>query len=164
MYRDIPQELRALIEPVVESHGLELVDVELNPGQSNSTLSVTVDTPQNDGRVVVDQCALVSRELESHLDAADPIPNRYRLEVSSPGLDRRLSREKDFESARGSVVKIETRHPLDGRRRFRGRLVDFAEGKARLVVDGREVAIPFEEVSRANAVYEFSSEDFRRSA
>ena len=160
MYRDIPEELRRLIEPVVDDAGFELVDARLTRGRRPWLLRVTVDTRDGDGRVPVERCAEVSRELSTQLDAADGIPGSYRLEVSSPGLDRLLAREKDFAAACGSQVQLETRHPVEGRRRFRGRLVAFDAGVARLFVDGTEFGIPFDEVTKANVVYEFTSADF----
>ena len=160
VYRDIPEELRALIEPVVEGYELELVDVLITRGGRPRLLRVTIDTPEGDGCVSVERCAQVSRELETQLDAADPIASEYRLEISSPGLDRLLAREKDFSAACGSEVQIETRRPLDGRRRFRGRLLDFDGSVAKLTVDGNEVGIPFAEVAKANTVYEFTQADF----
>ena len=164
MYRDIPEEMRALIEPIVNDHGLELVDADLKRGRAPWNLRVIVDTPEGDGRVPVENCAEVSREVGSHLDAGDLIPARYTLEVSSSGLDRVLAREKDFAAACGREVKIETRAPRDGRRRFRGRLIGFDEEMVRLLVDGEEVAIAFADVARAKAVYEFTREDFARRA
>jgi ribosome maturation factor RimP len=162
VYRDIPEELRMLIEPVVEGSGFELVDVMITRGGRPRLLRVTIDTPQGDGRVSVERCADVSREIETQLDAADVVAGEYRLEVSSPGLDRLLAREKDFAAACGSEVQIQTRRPLDGRRRFRGRLLEFDRGVAKLTVDGREVDIPFEEVAKANTVYQFTRADFAR--
>jgi len=169
MYRDVPEELRTLIEPIVTDHGLELMDAELVRGRGPWQLRVVVDTLAGDGAVPVERCADVSRELETQLDAADAIPHRYTLEVSSPGLDRPLSREKDFARAArdaSSDVKIETRVPLDGRRRFRGRLVAFDGETAHMEVDGREYAIPFAQVAKAHLIYPFSSADFnaRRGA
>ena len=160
MYRDIPEEMRALIEPIINDCGLELVDADLKRGRAPWTLRVIVDTPEGDGRVPVEECARVSREIGSHLDASDLIPAHYTLEVSSPGLDRVLAREKDFAAACGREVQIEVRAPKDGRRRFRGRLISFDEAVARLLVDGEEIEIAFAEVAKANAVYEFTREDF----
>jgi ribosome maturation factor RimP len=160
VYRDIPEELRTLIEPIVDDAGFELVDAHLARGGRPWTLKVIIDTPECDGRVSVDSCAAVSRELGSQLDVADPIKAGYRLEVSSPGLDRPLTREKDFASACGRQVQVETRQPLSGRRRFRGVLVRFEAGVAAVDVDGHEVEIPFAEVSKANTVYQFSRADF----
>ena len=160
MYRDIPEELRRLVEPVVDAASLELVDAVLTRGRPPWCLRVTVDNPSGDGRVPVDRCADVSRELSTHLDAADAIRVSYRLEVSSPGLDRMLAREKDFAAACGGEVALETRQPRDGRRRFRGTLVAFEDGIARLLVDGALVAIPFDSVARAHTIYRFTRADF----
>ncbi|UCE87741.1 MAG: ribosome maturation factor RimP [Deltaproteobacteria bacterium] len=164
VYRDIPEGLRTVIEPVLHDHGLELIDVDLVKGRAPWLVRITVDTPACDGRVTVDACARVSREIGTQLEVGDAIPVSYRLEVSSPGLDRRLGREKDFAQACGSEVRIETRRPLDGRRRFRGQLLGFENGVARVTVDGSEVEIPFAEVAKANTVYPFSRADFGRGA
>ena len=163
VYRDIPPELRAIIEPVLGDHDCELVDVDLRMGQGQGLVRIVVDSDSGDGMVPVDACASISREVESAFDAADAIPGRYRLEVTSPGLDRWLGREKDFSAAVGCEVKIEARRPLDGRRRFRGVLEDFRDGVAKVKLDGpngRDVSIPFDEVKKANTVYTFSRQDF----
>jgi ribosome maturation factor RimP len=162
VYREIPEELRSVIEPIVQDHALELVDVEILGGRGARVVRVTIDTPTGDGRVPVEQCVAVSREVGTQLDERDAISGRYRLEVSSPGLDRMLAREKDFAAAVGQDVRIETRRPLDGRRRFRGRLEAFDGAEARVTVDGHAVAIRFDEVARASTVYAFSSTDFGR--
>ena len=164
MYRDIPEDLRGLVEPVVEAAGLELVDAALVRGRQPWLLRVTVDTPAGDGRVSVDACAALSRELGAHLDATDAIPVSYRLEVSSPGLDRLLAREKDFRAACGAEVSLETRRPLEGRRRFRGTLLAFEDGVARLRVDGSECSVPFDDVARAHTIYHFTRADFAKDA
>ncbi len=160
MYRDIPEELRRLIEPVVEDAGLELVDVTLRRGRPPWLLKIIVDTTTGDGRVPVDLCARASREIETQLDAEDVIESAYRLEVSSPGLDRTLSREKDFLAALGSEISLETRRPLEGRRRFRGKLLTFEAGAARMLIDGEAFEVPFAEVAKAKAIYQFTPADF----
>ena len=160
MYRDIPEELRSLIEPIVQDFGFELVDVALHRGRSPWQLRITLDTPEGDGRVSVERCAEVSRELGTALDAADWGTSAYRLEVSSPGLDRVLAREVDFQRACGSEVAVETRRPLDGRRRYRGQLLGFEAGVARISVDGREFQVPFAEVAKAHSIYRFTPADF----
>jgi ribosome maturation factor RimP len=160
VYQDIPEELRALIEPVVDGTGYELVDAQLARGGKPWTLRITIDTPEGDGRVPVDACASISREIGSQLDVADTIQANYRLEVSSPGLDRPLTREKDFASACGSEVHVETRQPISGRRRFRGVLLRFEADVAAIEVDGNEVEISFADVSKAKMVYQFSRADF----
>lgn len=164
MYADIPEALRGLIEPIVRDHDLELVDADLARGRPPWRLRVIVDTPAMDGRVAIERCAEVSRELGARLEAADAIPASYLLEVTSPGFDRVLAREKDFAAACGAEVKLETRQPIEGRRRFRGRLLAFEDGRLRLSVDGREAVVPLAEVAKAHTVYEFSREDFARAA
>lgn len=162
IYRDIPDPLRALIEPVVDEHGCELVDVELTRGQGRGLLRIVVDTPALDGRVPIERCVAISREVETLLDAGDVMPGAYQLEVSSPGLDRVLSREKDFRAACGREIKLRTRRPVEGRKRYRGRLLAFEQGALKMEVDGEEALIPFDEVEKANTVYEFTSADFAK--
>lgn len=160
MYRDIPEGYRGLIEPIVMDHGLELVDVELRQAASPWTVRVIVDTPEGDGRVPVDLCAEVSREVAAGFDAADLVQAAYTLELSSPGLDRTLAREKDFHAACGSEVRIETREPVEGRRRFRGRLLAFDGTTAEVEVDGEPREVPFDAISRAKSFYTFTKDDF----
>ena len=109
-------------------HGLELMNVQTVRDRGQSILRVTLDSVTGDGRIPVDRLAAVSREVETSLDAAEAMDSEYRLEVSSPGLDRMLAREKDFAAACGNQVKLTTRRPLDGRRRFKGELIDFVDG------------------------------------
>ncbi|MCR9096350.1 MAG: ribosome maturation factor RimP [bacterium] len=153
-----------MIEPVVDEHGCELVDVEVARNRGQGLLRITVDSPSADGRVPIDRCVAISREVETLLDAADAMTGAYQLEVSSPGLDRLLGREKDFVSAVGQELKLRTRRPFEGRKRFRGRLlaVDTQREPAvlQMDVDGESFAIPFDEVEKANTIYEFTSADF----
>jgi ribosome maturation factor RimP len=164
MYRDIPEPLRALVEPVVADHGFELVDADVHRGPAGSVVRVVIDTQTGDGRVPIDECALVSREVETCLDADGLVPLPYTLEVSSPGLDRVLGREKDFRAACGREVKIETRRPIEGRRRFRGELVAFEDGRVQVRVDGKPYEIDFADVAKANQVYHFTTADFAKTA
>lgn len=170
IYPDIPEPLRSLIEPVVVDHGCELVDVERSGSSAQSAprqkgrglLRVIVDNPNADGRVPIEKCVAISREIETLLDATEAMPAAYQLEVSSPGLDRVLGREKDFEAAIGREVKLRTKRPIEGRKRFRGRLLAYEAGQIKLNVDGEEAFIPFEEVEKAKSIYEFTSADFAK--
>jgi len=158
VYGDIPEELRSLIEPVLEDHGCELVDtIVLNRPK---VVRIIIDRASEDVGVGIDVCAEISREVGTQLDAAEAIDGSYRLEVSSPGLHRVLSREKDFQAACGHNVNVTTKRLLDGRRRFHGRLLEFDDGLARVDVDGFSVNIPFDEIEKANLVYEFAASDF----
>ena len=161
MYRDIPEDLRRLIEPVLEDFACELVDVESVTGSSRKgVLKITIDRKQGDGRIAVEQCAEISREIGTQLDVQDEITGSYSLEVSSPGLDRILSREKDFAAACGQEVKLKTRRPVGGRRKFKGRLLDFSDGIAVLSVEGDRIQVPIAEIERANSMYQFTRADF----
>lgn len=162
VYLDIPEEILSMIEPIVADHGLELVDLERHQGRPPWTVRVIVDTHEGDGRVPIDRCAALSREIGAHFEANDSFPVAYRLEVSSPGLDRVLARQKDFAAAAGREIKLETRAPIDGRRRFRGRLLGFEGGALQLEVDGVVRPIALADVARANAVYAFGKEDFAK--
>lgn len=121
----------ALAEPIIEELGLRLVRVKIS-AQNGTTVQIMADRPE--GAINVDECALISRRLSPLLDAEDPIPSGYVLEVSSPGIDRPLVRPSDFEDWAGFEAKIELRELIDGRRRFRGVLEGFEDGEARLRV------------------------------
>ena len=161
MYNDIQPEIRGVVEPVVQAHGLELVDATLKQGPGKSQLQIIVDTPAGDGRVDVGRCAAVSREVGYGVEAADAIRGAYLLEVCSPGVDRVLARAIDFERCVGREVKLETRRPLDGRRRFRGELVAFDECTAELRIQDQEFRIPFDLIARAKAFYSFEANGVR---
>ena len=162
MYRDIQPELRQVIEPVVRAHGLELVDATLKQGPGKRQLQIIVDTPAGDGKVKVGECAQVSREVGHGLDAEGTIPGSYLLEVCSPGVDRVLGREIDFERVVGREVKIETREKLDGRRRFRGQLAGFQDAVATVRGEDWERSIPFDQIARAVAFFPFDSPGAKR--
>jgi len=139
---------------VVDALGLELVDVEYLTQGGRWIVRVYVD---REGGVTLDECAMLSRELGPLLDVKDVIPHEYVLEVSSPGLNRRLKKEKDFVWARGKKVKLRIRNPIDGRRNFTGMLTDVREGDLLLEVEGGTVVIALREIERANVVFEFGT-------
>ncbi|MEE2702591.1 MAG: ribosome maturation factor RimP [Myxococcota bacterium] len=151
MYRDIPEELLQVIEPIAMSHELEVVEAALSGAGAQRRLRVVLDTPAGDGSLTLDQCAGVSRELRHGLDASGLLGNAYFLEVSSPGVDRVLGREVDFERAVGRQLALETVGLLDGQRRFRGELLSFSSGQLRLRTESGEREIPFSAIARAKA-------------
>jgi ribosome maturation factor RimP len=116
----------AIAEPVLESLGYRLVRVQISP-QSGLTVQIMAERP--DGSMSIDDCEAVSRTLSPVFDARDPFEQPYRLEISSPGLDRPLVRRSDFERHAGHVAKIEMARGVDGRKRFRGVLLG-CEGEA----------------------------------
>lgn len=142
--------LQDLIEPVVEKEGFELVRV-MTIGQANPTLQVMIDTL--DGRdVTVDDCAKVSHALSDMLDEKDPIENRYSLEVSSPGLDRPLTKLSHFERWKGYEIKLETEEKIENRKRFKGKITSVDGDNIVLTMDGEQYTIPFAAVAKAKLV------------
>jgi ribosome maturation factor RimP len=132
-------EIVALAEPVIEELGLRLVRVKIS-AQSGTTVQIMADRP--DGAISVDDCASISRRVSPLLDAHDPIPGGYTLEVSSPGIDRPLVRPSDFEDWAGFEAKIELKELVDGRRRFRGILEGYEDGEARLRIELKDYDEP----------------------
>src|SRR5262245_60929158 len=125
----IAARVAAIAEPVIENLGYRLVRVRLS-GLAGCTVQIMAERP--DGTMAIDDCEAVSRALSPVLDVADPIDRAYRLEISSPGIDRPLVRRSDFERYAGHAVKVEMALPIEGRRRFKGLLLG-AEGDAALV-------------------------------
>lgn len=139
-----------LIEPTLYDMGFELVRVLMSGGQ-RPTLQVMVER-SDQGPVTLDQCAEVSHAISALLDVADPLPGAYRLEVTSPGLDRPLVRRADYERFAGFEARLETELPLEGRRRFRGRLLGIADDQVRLALPEGETSIPFDAIKKAKLV------------
>src|SRR6476661_5741352 len=122
--------VREIAERVAASSGLETVEVELRGGGKARMLRIVIDKPTG---VTHEDCANLSREVGTILDVEDVIPGAsYTLEVSSPGLDRKLSRPADFERFIGSLVKLTTHQPVNGNRHFQGRLESFQQGRLSL--------------------------------
>jgi ribosome maturation factor RimP len=153
-----------LIEPIVDECSCELVDVVVQRSASEGLVRIVIDHVNGDGRVSIGNIESVSREVEVQFEAADFMNGRYRLEVTSPGLDRTLAREKDFIAAMGLQVRLQTKRPIESRKRFKGKLTGFENGIAHLEIDNAEVQIPFAEVEKANSIYQFSREDFAGAA
>lgn len=142
--------LEALIAPSLEAMGFDLVRVRFTGGK-RPRLQIMAERP--DGTMSVEDCAEVSRALSAILDVEDPIKGEYVLEVSSPGIDRPLTRPTDFERYAGFETQVELAAPHEGRRRFRGRLLGRTGGAIRLDVAGLgEVALPLSAVTDAKLV------------
>ena len=115
-------DLAALIEPEVKAEGLELVRVMMIGGKGDPTLQIMAERPDT-RQLTLQDCERLSRRLSEMLDAADPIAEAYRLEVSSPGIDRPLTRAHDYEDWKGHDARISLAEKLDGRREFKGALL-----------------------------------------
>ena len=132
--------IREIAVRVAAAQGIEVVNVELRGGGKARTLRITIDKPEG---VTHEDCASVSREVSTILDVEDTISGAaYTLEVSSPGLDRKLLRREDYQRFTGSRVKLMTREPVNGNRHFEGRLESFADEKLTLELVGKKKPKP----------------------
>jgi ribosome maturation factor RimP len=152
--QSIVKQVENLVEPILEEMGYELVDVEYVSIYGRWILRLFVD---KEGGVTIGDCARISEELGDLIDVKEIIRHEYNLEVSSPGLDRPLKKEKDLSRALGKRVKIRMTTPLEGRRNFTGVLLRYGDGILHLEVDGQEVALSWPDVAKANLIYEFKS-------
>ena len=143
------QRIADIISPVIESLGFELVRLRLMGG-NNPILQIMADKPE--GGIEVDDCAKISTEISAHLDVEDPIEDNYTLEVSSPGIDRPLTRLKDFAAWAGYVAKIETSELIDGRRRFKGTLAGVENDEVLIEIEEGTVGLKFDWLSDAKLV------------
>jgi ribosome maturation factor RimP len=144
--------VRQVAEPLLASQGMELVDVEYQREAPGWVLRLYID---REGGVNIDDCAEVSRELGTILEVRDLIPNPHILEVSSPGLTRPLRKPEDFLKYRNHRVKIKTSVPVEGRRNFKGIILDVEGDLVQLEVDGRRYGIPRGSIAKANLEIEF---------
>ena len=142
-------ELAKLLEPTVERLGYELSDLELRLGGKNGVVRIFIDQPNG---VSLDDCEQVSLAVSALLDVEDPLPGHYNLEVSSPGLDRKLTKPVHFERFTGETIKVQMRFPIEGRRRFRGTLVSADEDNIVVDVDGESHTLPMATIDVARLV------------
>jgi len=148
--------VRRLIEETVESQGYELVEAELKGDGKNSILRIFIDKPSG---ISHHDCELVTEQVGTVLDVEDLIPFSYTLEVSSPGLDRKLVKESDYTRFGGKLARIQTRIPLNQQKVFRGRLQGVHEGKVRLELPkGDVLEIPFDVIHEARLEFDWAAE------
>jgi len=142
-------ELATLLEPTVERLGYELADLEVRLGGEGGLVRVFIDKADGIG---LDDCEAVSRAISALLDVEDPLPGNYSLEVSSPGLDRKLTKSEHFQRFMGDIVKVKMRVPVEGRRRFRGKLLSTDENDIVVEVDGEAHSLPLAAIDTARLV------------
>lgn len=146
------ERIRGIAERVATSEGLALVDVELKGGRSNPLLRVYIDKPQGVSHA---DCALVSEQLSAILDVEDPFPSSYTLEVSSPGLDRPLTKPSHYEHFAGRRARVVLRDPLEEQKVLEGRLAGLQDGKVRLDLgEGKTVELELSNISKAKLIVE----------
>jgi ribosome maturation factor RimP len=145
----IDRRIAGIVAPTIEGLGFELVRLRLMGGR-RSTLQIMAERP--DGGIEVDDCAKISRAVSALLDVEDPISGEYVLEVSSPGIDRPLTRLKDFERWEGYEARVETDELIDGRRRFKGVLEGVAEGEVLLAIPEGTIGLDYAMIADAKLV------------
>ena len=143
------QQLTELLTPTVKAAGYQLWGIELIRAGRHTTLRIFIDKAEG---IMVEDCALVSREVSALLDVEDPIPNEYTLEVSSPGMDRPLFTEAQFTQYVGHKIEVKLTVPQEGRRKFKGLLTSFADDTLVIEVDGKPYSLLFDNIDKANVV------------
>ena len=153
--KKIINEVSPLVEGFLHESGMEMVDLEFRFESGRWTLRIFID---KEGGVTVDDCANVNKELGYLIEAKNIIDYHYVLEVSSPGLNRPLKKEKDFMRSIGKMIKLELARPVNKRSKFTGRLTNVKEGMISLLVDdGSLVELPLKEIDKARVKYEFNN-------
>jgi ribosome maturation factor RimP len=168
MRKDL-QDLWLLAEPYVRDAGFDLIEVQYGREQRGLVLRLFIDRPEGVSTGInVDDCERVSRDVSAALDVADKISQAYQLEVSSPGLDRPLRRERDFARFVGESARIRLTDGVEGRRNFTGTIRGAKEGRVEIACDGRSYELPIDDITRANLIpnwdKEFARKDDRGAA
>lgn len=152
MERETEHVVNKIVEPIVDSQGMELVAVEYKREARGWVLRIYIDKK---GGVSLDDCVLVSNEVGTVLDVEDVFQSPYALEVSSPGLNRILKKERDFKRFKERSVRIRTHNAIGRRRNFKGRLLGSTKGLIQIDVEGQILRIPLSNVAKANLEFEF---------
>jgi ribosome maturation factor RimP len=145
--REIVEQVRAMIHPIVLNEGMEVVDIEYRRESGGWILRLILD---KEGGVTLDDCTRVSQEVGRSLDVEDILQTSYTLEVSSPGLTRPLKTEKDFMKYLHRLVKVKTVDPIQNRRQFKGKLLGVSENEVEIEVEREIFQIPLSNVAKAN--------------
>ncbi|MEJ5301300.1 MAG: ribosome maturation factor RimP [Thermodesulforhabdaceae bacterium] len=148
--KELVEKIRLMIEPVVSSEGVELLDVEFRREPQGYVLRVFID--HKDG-ITIEDCSRVSYTLSDFLDVVDLIHHAYHLEVSSPGLDRPLKKPEHFSRHVGSIITVKTYSPISKRKNFKGFLQGVSESEITLECDRETFTIPIELIEKANLAY-----------
>ncbi len=162
MRKDI-QDLWTLAEPFVRDAGFDLVEVQSGRETTGWVVRLFIEAGEGKAPVSHADCERVSRDLSAALDVADLIPHTYQLEVSSPGLDRPLRRERDFARYAGRSARIKLAEGVEGRRNFSGTIRGAQAGHVEIECEGRSYQLPIERVAKANLIPDWERE-FHRSA
>ena len=154
MQEKVAAKIEEIATRVAESEGMELVEVEVKGGGQHRFVRISIDKPNG---VTHGDCELISQQVGTILDVEDVVPGgRYTLEVSSPGVERKLLRPRDFERFQGQKARISLRDPVEGRRNWDGTLAGFENGVIALeTAPGKTMHFPFDGVQKANLKFEW---------
>ena len=154
MWEAMASKIEEIARRVAESEGLEVVEVEVKGGGNQRFVRISIDKPAG---VTHADCELVSQQVGTILDVEDVVPGgRYTLEISSPGVERKLVKPRDFERFQGKKAKITLRDEVEGRRHWEGTLAGFADGNVQLEAEpGKTVRLPLDRIRKANLKFEW---------
>ncbi len=150
----VTRDVNRLIEPVLEEMGFELVDTEYLSEQGKWVLRIYAD---GEGGITVGDCARISKEISALIEAKDVLQHEYILEVSSPGLNRPLKKERDFQGAVGKKIKVKMHNPVKDQKNFTGYLKAYKNGLLYIEMTDKLVHLPWQDVKKVNLVYEFEN-------
>jgi len=149
----VEETIWAIADPIVQEHGMELIEVEFVKEGAEWFLRIFMD--KEDGTVDLDDCESISRKISDVLDDSDPIEQEYRLEVSSPGIERPLRRLKDFQRFCGEKIQVKTFADVQGKKKMIGILQEASEEAIVVNMDGEIITVPMKQIAKANLVWEF---------
>jgi ribosome maturation factor RimP len=153
MREDVASKVEEIAQRIVQSEGLELVEVEVKGGGNSGFVRIAIDKPEG---VTHSDCELVSDKVGQILEAEDAMPGHYTLEVSSPGLERKLLKPQDYQRFQGKKAKITVREEVDGRRTWEGTLAGYSDGVVSLETQPGEIRqLPFDKIKKANLKFEW---------
>jgi ribosome maturation factor RimP len=149
----VASKIEVIAQRVVESEGMELVEVEVKGGGNQRFVRIAIDKPEGVSHA---DCELVSQQVGTILDVEDVVPGRYTLEVTSPGVERKLLKPKDYERFQGKKIKLTLREAIEGSRHWEGTLAGFQAGLVALeVAPGRTLQFPYDQIQKANLKFEW---------
>src|SRR6476661_3606426 len=153
MRQDVVSKIEEIVDRVAQSEGIEVVEVELKGGGKNQLLRISIDKPEG---ITHADCELISQQVGTILDVEDVVPGHYTLEVSSPGVERKLLKPNDYIRFQGKKAKIVLREPVESQRRWEGTLAGLENGTVSLDTGaGRVLRFPLNQVERANLKFEW---------
>ena len=152
MRQDVVSKIEEIVDRVAQSEGIEVVEVELKGGGKNQLLRISIDKPEG---ITHADCELISQQVGTILDVEDVVPGHYTLEVSSPGVERKLLKPRDFERFQGKKVKLSLHAPVENQMYWEGTLAGYRDGVVTLETGGRNIDLRLDQVAKANLKFEW---------